>query len=702
MHITPANVIKIIAAVAAAVFFAVAPASPAVSALDEKAYVGPADKCLVPVYVGKSYSVNTGGASYMQGYADDGKMLTDRVYTNPDFEKKDYRGWVIAGCALRFTYTVTIDLGAQTPGLGLFFLRAMKDKELSAAEPESVVFSVSADGKNFTYAGNATTVTDMSEDTVTGVYRVEPPAVHTARYVRAAVTCPAGTKVMLNEVGVCVWSEVLRAIPDESGCFFDSQGVEYTLENGVVSVVGTTGAHMRVAGANPRSDAGFNTDNTEYTLGAGTGNPVRVTADFFDRSRVNWSGVSNDIRYIIIHNTATVEEETTAKRYNDVLHTINEERSWHYTVDEKGIYHSMPDYLVGWHAGSEMNYNTIGIEICVNGAPSYGYNRFYFSGTAYDNWVNTRFRKSMKNAASLTAELLVRYGLGPDRVLQHYDSSHKECPLWMRSTGNGRFVYNGTLWVEFIGYVNDYYEKLTSGESYEYGEASTEIDIPGYVSFADGSVLPVSRIAPGAFDGAGDVLSSLSIPATVNEISPDSFSRCFALESIKVSPLNPLFTAEGGALYEDGELVFETGSLLLEKPDPKKDFRFDIAHIGARYYALINEPAVTVADIAAEYGASGSARSALGDPLAADSVPGTGSYISFGAARLYVIVRGDGNGDGIVGAADYAISKRAFLGTLRAQAGQIKALALTDGETINPVDYAKLKRHVLGTFDIYG
>ena len=83
--------------------------------------------------------------------------------------------------------------------------------------------------------------------------------------------------------------------------------------------------------------------------------------------------------------------------------------------------------------------------MCLNGAPvgPGGNNDPITSGEEYDKWYEETFVPTMDNTAVLTAELLVRYGLTPDKVLQHTDVYYfniKQCPYYMRLDENKQLV----------------------------------------------------------------------------------------------------------------------------------------------------------------------------------------------------------------------------------------------------------------------
>ena len=65
---------------------------------------------------------------------------------------------------------------------------------------------------------------------------------------------------------------------------------------------------------------------------------------------------------------------------------------------------------------------------------------------------------SIDRAAALVRELMQFYSIPPDRIVRHYDVTHKDCPAPMMS--------NPALWREFQDKLQEddnmkYYEKLT-------------------------------------------------------------------------------------------------------------------------------------------------------------------------------------------------------------------------------------------------
>jgi N-acetylmuramoyl-L-alanine amidase len=152
------------------------------------------------------------------------------------------------------------------------------------------------------------------------------------------------------------------------------------------------------------------------------------------------SGLTNNpnhplksISYITIHNTGNYNLSANARRHAEYQRSGSNGRtaSWHYTVDTAEIWQSFEDTCACWHTGTAQGNNeSIGIEICVNDSDE--------------------FPQACDNAAWLTADLLRRYGLSIERVVQHNDWSGKNCPMELRSG-----VW-GVIWSDFIAAVERY------------------------------------------------------------------------------------------------------------------------------------------------------------------------------------------------------------------------------------------------------
>lgn len=129
--------------------------------------------------------------------------------------------------------------------------------------------------------------------------------------------------------------------------------------------------------------------------------------------------------FITIHNTANDASANNEARYvRDNVSSGN--MSYHFAVDDIEAVQLLPLNRNGWHAGDGVNgagnRKTIGIEIC------------------YSKSGGTKFTKSEKNAAELTAKLLIERGWGIDRVKKHQDWSGKYCPHRTLDLGWQRFL----------------------------------------------------------------------------------------------------------------------------------------------------------------------------------------------------------------------------------------------------------------------
>ena len=127
-----------------------------------------------------------------------------------------------------------------------------------------------------------------------------------------------------------------------------------------------------------------------------------------------------DLKYIVYHDTANISENADAKMHNEYMYGSynkgDRARSWHYTVDDKCIYHNVPDNEVTWQGDSYEAYaKSIGIETCVN--------------------VGSDFYRTWQRMGKLVASLLSEYGLDMSAVKQHYDFNKKDCPKTLRNNG---------------------------------------------------------------------------------------------------------------------------------------------------------------------------------------------------------------------------------------------------------------------------
>ncbi len=156
-----------------------------------------------------------------------------------------------------------------------------------------------------------------------------------------------------------------------------------------------------------------------------------------------------NILWIVVHESgmplAGQNAELLAKIQYNRAHGLSaySPASWHYQVDETGIYQSFDDNVYCWHAGGDYgkwlpyrNQNSIGIEMCIN------------QDGNYDG--------SMAHDAKLVASLMHKYNLTLDNVVRHHDTSGKECPSYMiRTNRYNEFLQMVTKEYIAIKYLKD-------------------------------------------------------------------------------------------------------------------------------------------------------------------------------------------------------------------------------------------------------
>ncbi len=660
---------------------------------------------IASVYAFADYNISLRNAIYVENCEDNGNIITDLKYSSIEPEKNIYDGWVgikSSDGETDYKATITIDLGYFAHGITNYFTRVYRNSTISAYDPNEIKFYVSADGSDYTHIGDGATSTKATSDKTSVTYTLSAPET-SGRYIKIVYNCSSTNILYINEAGVAAKGNLFRANYNNDGYYIDRQGLHYKIVNGGAEIIGFTKNKSDYSGAISPSEADFNKDNAFYALGIGSDNEVQVISDFIGYERLNYSGTPNNIKYIVIHNTGTIEEETDAKRYNYRMHNSESELSWHYTVDDAVIYHSLADNIAGWHAGSAYNYESIGIEICVNGAPTDEKGNFVFSGTEYDQWVNGKFRKSIKNAAMLTAELLTRYGLDTDSVIQHHDTTDKNCPMWMRYK-NGEFNDNGILWKEFLGYVEEYFKLLNGNSPKPKIQPLTKLIIPDYITVYDGAVYPVTSIGHIAFNGLDGAVNIVTLGKHVKSISPDGLKGS-GIYRILVPEQNKNFTidSEGSLFDSKNNMIYSpVAELPNTAPKPKEDSNLVIAEVYGNHYLCIKTP-MGLDQIARAYGCEIiRAYTKGGTTLYGSIAPTTDAVIVFAdGAKVTVAARGDINGDGCINGMDYVFLKRHYFGSYQLSPSEFFAADINNDGDIDIKDYLSLKRYCFGTFNIY-
>ena len=148
--------------------------------------------------------------------------------------------------------------------------------------------------------------------------------------------------------------------------------------------------------------------------------------------------------YITIHSTQNQKPGADAAAHVELLHRAGLGKlSWHYTVDEKSIFQTLPETEQGRHADYEGlgNRASIGIEMC-------------------ENQGNSR-EKTIDQTARLTAWLMRKHDIPISRVVPHQhwrrvrsdgkDFGHKNCPHFLMDKG-----VPGEKWKNFLRRVKSH------------------------------------------------------------------------------------------------------------------------------------------------------------------------------------------------------------------------------------------------------
>ncbi|NSW90196.1 MAG: N-acetylmuramoyl-L-alanine amidase [Firmicutes bacterium] len=135
----------------------------------------------------------------------------------------------------------------------------------------------------------------------------------------------------------------------------------------------------------------------------------------------------NNPKYIVVHDTGNMSKGADAEAHFKYFNSGDRQASAHYFVDDHSIVQTIEDYNASWHCGDGKgqygitNYNSIGIEICIN------------SDGDYD--------KAVGNAIDLVKYLIQKYSIPIDKVVRHYDASKKNCPGTMSANNWAKWTW---------------------------------------------------------------------------------------------------------------------------------------------------------------------------------------------------------------------------------------------------------------------
>lgn len=143
-----------------------------------------------------------------------------------------------------------------------------------------------------------------------------------------------------------------------------------------------------------------------------------------------------EVKWVVVHNTNEVKHSNTSMAAQYCLAQFNHnlgDVAVHYYVDDKEIWHCLPDTIHGWHAA--------------DGTKAGGGNMCGIAIEVIEDKTNT---VTEDRAAKLAASLLINNKLGIDALKQHHDFYNKDCPIVIRPH-----------WNEFKAKVQSYMDELT-------------------------------------------------------------------------------------------------------------------------------------------------------------------------------------------------------------------------------------------------
>ena len=156
------------------------------------------------------------------------------------------------------------------------------------------------------------------------------------------------------------------------------------------------------------------------------------------------------IEYIVIHYFGSLG---TAKAVANYFASAYRGASAHYCLDEGStVYQCVLEEDVAWHCGTSGTYyhpdcrnsNSIGIEV-----RPYKLDPSTATDATKRDWYFTE--EIIENLVEFTAALMRKYDIPPERVVRHYDVTHKWCPRpFMGDDINQFYGESGnTMWEKF-------------------------------------------------------------------------------------------------------------------------------------------------------------------------------------------------------------------------------------------------------------
>ena len=612
------------------------------------------------------YTVKLNNCSYITNF-NKAKVLTDNRFAKyTDYDNTDeFIAFYSRGA---YSVSVVIDLKSVIP-ISNITMQTIKYDKYGIGLPTSVNAYTSLDNINWVQFGDKNLKGDYPKITsqMSVLYYTMVDSYQECRYMRVDYFVQAGVKFYLSEVQVQTHTEMYYHKSDIVGNVVrDDQGVQYRLQNGEATVIGyrdqqyTTSVKGKLSG----TENDFLSDNVTFDIGVGTGNQLQVQSTFIKYDNINNPRIHNNVQNIIIHNTGMPSSQCTAKFMKTMMTGNGKfEQSWHFSTDDKGVvYQFLPTNMVGWHAGCAENYRSIGIEMCVNGAPVDQNGNFIFTGAVYNNWVNNVFDKTITNTAVLVAELLVKYDLGLENVLQHADVAMKNCPMWLRYTSaRGRDTREGDLWKVFMARVEKYYNMYTSvGSKTVTTQISNNIVIPNYIYTKSGNLYTVTRIADKAFKDKNNI-NSLQLGFNVKNISSSAFDNT-KISKMSVHQYSKLYYIYNNILYSNNKhIIYDPNNYRFDLETALQANGMSIEKLGDKNI-IVNITAGTTSKELMTILRNNGAIINKGVLSTGQEIVATNDVLHINGMQYILCVKGDGNGDGKVNSVDYIILRKYILG----------------------------------------
>lgn len=169
---------------------------------------------------------------------------------------------------------------------------------------------------------------------------------------------------------------------------------------------------------------------------------LSIIQDLVPTGNINRPGNRLHASSITIHNTDNTSKGANAAAHAKYMKGADAQKrkvSWHFTVDDKFVYQSIPTNEITWHSGTREGNNTsVSIEICMNS--------------------DLNEKAAYERAALLTAVIAYRLGIQiPSSIFQHHDWSGKDCPKIIRHKKDG--------WKDFLKSVTDFWKDLAPVEA---------------------------------------------------------------------------------------------------------------------------------------------------------------------------------------------------------------------------------------------